>query len=112
MRYSLLNLNEQAKTMLKTYTYIHMANLEITIEAEVTEGRPAKTYGEPEDCHPAEDGECEIVRAYINQINSGGAVWGSSDIELDGIKVFDGKNYTDLTTHICDEIMQGNLNEH
>jgi len=33
----------------------------ITVVASVTLGSPAKTYGEAEHCHPAEDAEVELL---------------------------------------------------
>lgn len=36
------------------------------IECELTPYVPAKLYGRPEDCHPAEGGECEILKVSLD----------------------------------------------
>jgi len=43
-------------------TFKHdFGEIELTVTASVTLGMPAKIYGEPEDCYPAEDAEVEIL---------------------------------------------------
>ena len=55
--------------MTRTYRqYAVLDDSETEIEVEVAVygwGRPAQTYGPPENCYPAEDPEAEIIAAWL-----------------------------------------------
>lgn len=40
--------------------------IDIDVEYSLTRFYPAKTYGPPEDCYPAEGGEIEELTAYLD----------------------------------------------
>ena len=51
------------KKRLVTFKYL-FGQIKLIVIADVTLGRSAKTYGEPEDCSPAEDAEVELVSVF------------------------------------------------
>lgn len=56
---------------------------EISIEYTQTPFIPARTYGPPEDCHPAEGGEVEIIDISVKNEDGTWSDYAATDEEID-----------------------------
>jgi len=56
---------------------------EISIEYTQTPFIPARTYGPPEDCYPAEGGEVEIIDVSIRNNDGSWAKYAATDAEIE-----------------------------
>ena len=88
--------------MKKVYQYILGDNLILDVEVYETAFVPARTYGPPEDCYPAEGGEVEIQGVTVN----------GEEFEIEGIYLSDSDGgYVALEDAIVTAIMEGDCNE-
>ena len=79
-----------------SFNYILAANIELTVDARVSLGRPARIAGTMEDSEPAEDAEVMELIASLN----------GDDLEIDDIYLGSGKNQESLLSILEDKAIE------